>query len=104
MEIRVEHQPEKSVITIEQNRLLGPETEMFQNLVVESLEKGSKEISVDMSKVTYITSWGIGILVQAYTSCKNKNIDFSLMDANENVLSILHQIKLDKLFNIKSSG
>jgi anti-sigma B factor antagonist len=103
MEIRVEHHPGKSVITIEKNRLLGPETEMFQNFVIESIDKGSKEISVDMSKVDYVASWGIGILVQAYTSCTNKGVSFNLGGVKENVINILHQIKLDKLFDIKDS-
>jgi anti-sigma B factor antagonist len=103
MEIRVEHQPGKSIITIEKNRLLGPESESIQNLITESIDKGSKEISINMSNVDYITSWGIGILVQAYTSCTNKGISFNLGGVKENVISMLHQIKLDTLFNIKST-
>ena len=100
MEMRVEHNPDKSVIVVEKNKLIGIESEAFQNLVLESIDKGSKSVCVDLSKVEYIASWGIGILVHAYTTCTNKNIAFEIKNANGNVLNVLHQIKLDRLFNI----
>lgn len=103
MEIRSEHQPDKSIIFINKNKLIGIENESFQNLILESIEKGSRTVSVDLSKVEYITSWGVGVLVHAYTTCTNRDVKFNLMSVNENVLQVLHQIKLDKLFDIKTS-
>jgi anti-anti-sigma factor len=100
MDIRAEHLPDVSIIIIEKNKLIGIENEAFQNLVQSSISKGCKTISVDMSKVEWISSWGIGLLVQAYTTCTNKNIKFEIKNAHDNVLNILHQVSLDKLINI----
>ena len=100
MEFSIKHSPDKSIIVVEKNRLLGAENSELQSLVQESVEKGSKNIVVDLSKVEYIASWGIGILVYAYTTCNNKGIRFSLEGVNENVMSILDQLKLNKLFII----
>ena len=101
MEMHAEHYPDKSVIIIDKNKLIGTENETFQNIVQDSIDKGSKNISVDLSKVSYITSWGIGSLVHAYTTCTNKNTGFNLEGVNDNVMNVLHQLKLDKLFTIK---
>jgi len=100
MEIYAEHYPDKSVIIIDKNKLIGIENEEFQKTVQECIDKGCKSISVNLSKVEYIASWGIGILVYAYTTCNNKKITFSLESATENVTRVLHQLKLDSIFII----
>ncbi len=100
MEISAEHKQDKSVITIEKNKLIGVESEEFQKLVQESIDKGSKEITIDLAKVEYISSWGIGLLVHAYTSCHNKNLKFNLTHVNQQVMNVLSQLKLTTLFNI----
>lgn len=100
MDIHTEHFPDKSVIVIDKNKLIGIENELFQNLVQESIDKGSKNIIVDLSKVEYVASWGVGLLVHAYTSCNNRNIKFDIKGVNGNVMNVLHQLKLNEIFNI----
>ncbi|MCG6915659.1 STAS domain-containing protein [bacterium BMS3Abin03] len=100
MDIHAEHFPDKSVIIIDKNKLIGIENELFQNIVQESIDKGSKDITVDLSNVEYIASWGVGLLVHAYTSCNNRNIKFNIKGVSGNVMSVLHQLKLNEIFNI----
>jgi anti-anti-sigma factor len=100
MEIRAEHRPDKSTIIIEKNKLIGVESEAFQKLVQDSIDNGSKTISIDLSKVDYVSSWGVGLLVHAYTTCHNKNIKFDIRGANEKVMNVLSQLKLTEIFNI----
>ena len=100
MDIHAEHFPDKSVIVIDKNKLIGIENELFQNIVQESIDKGSKDITVDLSNVEYIASWGVGLLVHAYTSCNNRNIKFNIKGVSGNVMSVLHQLKLNEIFNI----
>jgi anti-anti-sigma factor len=100
MEIHAVHNKDKSIITIDKNKLIGVESETLQTLLQESIDKGSKEISIDLSNVEYIASWGIGLLVHAYTSCHNKNIKFNLVGVNQQVMNVLSQLKLTTLFNI----
>lgn len=100
MDIQVEHSQDKSKIIINKNKLIGAENESFQNLVQESIDKGSKSISIDLSKVEFISSWGIGLLVHAYTTCITRNVSFNLEGVNEQVMNVLSQLKLTRLFNI----
>ena len=100
MDIQVKHSQDKSNIIINKNKLIGAENESFQNSVQESIDKGSKSISIDLSKVEFISSWGIGLLVHAYTSCIDKNINFNLEGVNGQVMNVLNQLKLTRLFNI----
>jgi anti-anti-sigma factor len=100
MEISAKHSQDKSIITIDKRNLIGVEGETFQNLIQASIDKGSKTIYVDLSKVEYISSWGIGLLVHAYTSCQNKNVTFNIENINEQVMNVLSQLKLTEIFNI----
>ena len=100
MEIHAEHFPEKSIIKIEKKGFIGIENEIFQGLVQESINNGSKNISVDISGVDYISSWGIGGLVHAYTTCTNRAIRFDLIGVNNSIKKVLHHTRLDTLFNI----
>jgi anti-sigma B factor antagonist len=100
MEIYAQDNQDGTLITVDNDKLIGVESEAFQNVVQNSIEKGSKNISIDLSKVEYISSWGIGLLVHAYTSCHNKNIAFKLQGVNSQVMNVLNQLKLTTLFNI----
>jgi anti-anti-sigma factor len=100
MEIHAEHYPDKSIIIVDKNKLIGVESETFQKLVQDSIDKGSRTISIDLSKVDYVASWGVGLLVHAYTTCHNKNIRFEINGVNEKVMNVLSQLKLTEIFNI----
>ena len=100
MGIKAEHKQDKSIIIIDQNKLIGTEAETFHKLIQESIDKGSKNITVDLSQVEFISSWGIGLLVHAYTTCLKKNIRFNLQGVNDQVMNLLNQIKLTELFTI----
>ena len=100
MGIHAQQNQDKSIIIIDDNKLIGVESETFHNLVQDEIDKGSKNISIDLSKVEFISSWGIGLLVHAYTTCFKKNVKFSLQGVNAQVMNLLNQIKLTELFNI----
>ena len=90
----------RSVIHIDQKELIGLQPAEFNNLIQESIEKVSKNISVDLSKVQFISSLGIGLLVHAYTTCMKRNIKFNLQGVNAHIKDMLNRVKLTKVFNI----
>lgn len=100
MGVHAEFLPERSIITIDNNHFIGIENKTFQNLVQDSINKGIKSISVNLSKVDYIASLGIESLIHAYTTCTNRSIKFSIEGVGENVMKILRQVKLDTVFKI----
>ena len=100
MEVHAEHYRKKSVIIIDSDKFIGINNEAFQNFVRDSINKGSKNISIDLSHVKHISSWGIGGLVHAYTTCTNKKVKFDIERVDKNVMNVLHQVKLDTIFHI----
>ena len=89
-----------SVIFIDQKEWIGIQAEAFNNLIQESIDKLSKNISIDLSKVQFISSLGIGLLVRAYTTCKKRNIQFNLQGVNSQIIKVLNQVKLSQVFTI----
>ena len=89
-----------SIILIEQKEWIGIQAERFNDLIQESINKLSKNISIDLSKVQFISSLGIGLLVRAYTTCKKRNINFNLQGVNDHIMKVLRQVKLTQIFNI----
>ncbi len=89
-----------SIITIDNEKLIGVENQIIHKLVSDSIENGSKHISIDLAKVEYISSWGVGLLVHAYTTCHNNNVKFDLRGINPQVINVLNQLKLTEIFDI----
>jgi len=101
MEYHIEEQQDKSVIVFDINKILGTEAAGIQNAVLDLIEKGNKDIVVDLSKVDYITSYGIGMLIYAHTTCTKREINFSIIGVNKKVIEIFEIVHLDKIINIK---
>ena len=101
MEVKAIQEQDNTIILVEKDRMIGVENEDIQGLVKDSIANGSKAIVIDLGSVKYISSWGIGILVQTYAACQEKNIKFNLRNVQSDVLNILNQVKLTSLFSIK---
>jgi len=100
MATHVEFAEDTSIIIIDENQLLGIENETLQTLVQNSIKQGSKNILVDLSKVKFISSWGIEGFLHAHKICMNNNVNFSLKNVNVTPLNVLSKLKLTDIFNI----
>ena len=70
-----------------------------KNDLAENLDEVSK-LEIDGQLVNYIDSSGISILVIAMQSCKQKNIDFSISKASNELMRVIELAHLDKLLTI----
>lgn len=70
-----------------------------KNDLAENLDDVSK-LEIDGQLVNYIDSSGISILVIAMQSCKQKNIDFSISKASDELMRVIELAHLDKLLSI----
>lgn len=75
------------------------------NLLLEELEKklndGSLNFIVDFSKLNFLNSSGLGILVRMLTKIRNKSGELVGFGLNEKVNKLLVITKLNQLFTIK---
>jgi anti-sigma B factor antagonist len=100
MEINISDQKDCTVIKFNKNSVLGTEGVVFQDSILNTLDKGVNSIVIDMTMVEYITSWGIGMLVHAFTTATNRNSQFTLSGVSTKVREILSKVKLDTIFHI----
>ena len=81
----------------------GPEAETFRNIFKGLLEEGKKNIIIDLKKVDWINSTGLGILISGYTSLKKAGGDLVLCHVGDRIDSILYVTKLNLLFKTYDS-
>ena len=60
------------VLTPRKNLQGGDETREFQTVVHELVGQGVPKIVVDLGRISYMNSVGLGALVGAHTSCSNR--------------------------------
>jgi len=99
MEININDREDCTVIKLNKHSVFGTEGIVFQETIQKTLDKGVNSIVIDMSMVEYIASWGIGMLVHAFTTVTNRHAKFSLSGVNQNVLEILSKVRLNRIFD-----
>ncbi len=77
----------------------GPESEQFRNLFKELIQDGKKHIIVNLEKVEWINSTGLGILISGYTTVRKAGGDLVLCNVGDRIDSILYVTKLNLLFH-----
>ncbi|MEM9896542.1 MAG: STAS domain-containing protein [Bacteroidota bacterium] len=72
-------------------------------VVNEALETGIKNCLLDISKVRYINSSGIGVLITLLTKLRNNEGELFLINPSEHVSKLLIMTKLQAIFTIAGS-
>jgi anti-sigma B factor antagonist len=80
---------------------LGEGSVTVRDAVKDALGKGSKSILLNLAKVDYIDSSGLGELVGAYTTVKNQGGELKLLHLTNKVHDLLQITKLYTVFDIK---
>jgi anti-sigma B factor antagonist len=76
----------------------GPDAETFREVFKSLIDQGKKNIIVNLEKVSWINSTGLGILISGYTSVRRGGGDLVIMHASDRIESILYVTKLNLLF------
>jgi len=86
------------IIKLQGEMMLGYEANDFHEAIRSAVEKGKKNIVVDMCEVKFISSWGIGILIHGYTTATNAEGTFKLACVPANIKETFKKIKIDSIF------
>ena len=76
----------------------GPDAGTFREVFKSLVDQGKKHIIVNLEKVSWINSTGLGILISGYTSVRRAGGDLVVMHASDRIESILYVTKLNLLF------
>ena len=77
----------------------GPDAEAFHSLIKGLLGEKKKRILVNLGRVNWINSTGLGILIAGYTSVKDADGQFKLVNVSDRIESILMVTKLSGIFD-----
>lgn len=69
------------------------------NLMIKDIER----IQVDLSKLEYIDSIGVGFLIKIKKELKAKEISFDLLNTSEIIYKIIKMLSLENYFSFYSS-
>lgn len=72
-------------------------------IVSDAIQEGAKTFVIDLSKVRYISSSGIGLLITMLTKMRNVGGEVYLTSPSEHVKKLLIITKLNNIFTVYES-
>jgi anti-sigma B factor antagonist len=87
------------VIDIEGKILLGEGDVEIKKAVDDLLNKGSKNILLNLANVPYIDSAGLGEIIRCFTALRRNNGNFKLLSPNERIINLLEMTNLLNVFD-----
>jgi len=79
---------------------LGEGSVQIRDAIRDLIGKGQKSILLNLGEVNYIDSSGLGELVGAYTTAKNRGAELKLLKLTRKVHDLLQLTKLYTVFDI----
>ena len=98
MALKEELRGDVAVLTLKGNLMGGPETTEVHDKVKEFTLTGIKKIVIDLSKVKWMNSTGLGALMGSMTTLRNENGDLKLANVTDKVQNLFMITKLITIF------
>ena len=76
----------------------GPDATLLHDKLYEYIDRGKKNVIVDLSKVDWMNSTGLGILISGFTTLRNNDGVLKLANVTEKIQSLLTITKLVTVF------
>ena len=89
-----------AIIEVRGSLVGDSDTDQFRSAVQDFLEQGNKCLVINLGKVNYMNSSGIGAIIAAYTSYKKVNGEIKLAGISNNVQNLLVVTKLIDIFDV----
>ena len=98
MTIKEKMQGDVAVLTFKGNLMGEPDTTEVRDKIYGLLQEGFNKIVLDMGQVKWVNSSGLGTLIAAMTSVKNKGGEMRLARVTDKVESLFAITQLIKVF------
>lgn len=96
-------QGDVAIINLKGKLMGGPETQSIHEKVKELVENGVKKVVIDLGKVKWMNSSGLGALMGAMTTLRNAGGDLKLANVTDKVQSLFMITKLITIFETYNS-
>jgi anti-sigma B factor antagonist len=87
------------ILTFKGNVMGGPSAQVFLDEIKTLIGKDKTNVVADLSKVSFMNSAGLGILISALTSMRNAGGDLKICGASDRIESLLIVTKLITVFD-----
>jgi anti-sigma B factor antagonist len=87
------------IIDVEGMILLGDGDVEIKRTVDDHLKRGNKKILLNLSKVPYLDSAGLGEIIRCFTTLRKSGGDFKLLSPNRRIIDLLTITKLLNVFD-----
>ena len=98
MNYNVEERHNSVVITLKGNVMGGPDGAKLHDTLHDLKESGKTNVVCDLSKVKFMNSSGLGMLISAMTTLRNAGGDLRLANVADRIQSLLVITKLITVF------
>ena len=82
---------------------LGDGDQELGEAVRTALEQGARKIVINLTKVSYLDSSGVGELVGCYTSIKNRGGELRICGMNARIINHITMTSLHSVFEVKDT-
>jgi anti-sigma B factor antagonist len=98
MKISEDVKGDVAIIKLEGKVMGGPDATTFHGKLHELVSSGKKKVVVDLAKVAWMSSVGLGMLISALTTMKNNQGELRLANVTESIESLLTITRLVTIF------
>lgn len=98
MQINEQMKGDVAVISLKGKLMGGPETTAIHDKVKELVENDTKKVVIDLGKVKWMNSSGLGVLMGSMTTVKNAGGELRLSNVTDKVKSLFMITKLITIF------
>ncbi len=98
MNYSVDERTNSVVIKLKGNIMGGPDGAKLHDTLHELKEKNKKNVVIDLSRVKFMNSSGLGMLISGMTTMRNAGGDLRLANAADRIQSLLIITKLITVF------
>ncbi|MDM7926567.1 MAG: STAS domain-containing protein [bacterium] len=100
MKFAVQEQSGVVLLRLEGPMIGGPDATLMSEKIHECIEAGKVRFLVDMSKVDWMNSSGLGILIGGLSTVRSRGGQLKLLHVGKKARSLLEITKLDRIFEM----
>jgi len=99
LEIKVSEQKKATIVSLAGSADMR-EAEVLDTQLEKEFSLGRYNLVMDLSKLEFMSSMGLGSLIRAHIRCRAKKGRLSLVNPQPAVLKVIQTTRLNELFNI----
>lgn len=98
--MKLNHREENGIVVIEPKGKImgGPESTELHDLLHDLIEQGKLKVIIDLGKVDWMNSTGLGLLISGLTTLRKSDGELKLANVTDKIQSLLTITKLVTIF------